>query len=246
VTPFARINFGYTYEVDEVGIDATLLGSALGSAGAPALSAGELGRHVDGRVSLGIVHGTIDNTFMPHDGVRLSAGMQLASRAFGGDFDYIKPEAEATWYRSTGRHTGVGLRAQVGAIETYGATADVPYSIKYELGGENQIRGVDLRTGGPLDANGRVLGGTRFTLFNADYHVDLTSRIRVLAFGDAGQSFDAAHPFDLGNLRTSTGVELRVVLPFIHLPVRFTYYWNPSRDSFQPSRGFRFSIGTSF
>jgi outer membrane protein assembly factor BamA len=47
-------------------------------------------------------------------------------------------------------------------------------------------------------------------------------------------------------LRTSTGIELRVVLPFVHLPLRFIYYWNPSRDPFQPEHGFRFSIGASF
>jgi outer membrane protein assembly factor BamA len=183
---------------------------------------------------------------MPHDGVRLSAGVQIAGSALGGDFNYVKPEAEAVWYRSTSRWTGIGLRAQAGVLNPYGSTADVPYYLRYSLGGENQIRGVGLRTVGPLDANERVLGGTKFTLFNAEYHVDVSPRIRVLAFGDAGQAFDAAHPFDVGDLRTSTGVELRVVLPFVHLPLRFIYYWNPSRDAFQPQHGFRVAIGTTF
>jgi outer membrane protein assembly factor BamA len=68
----------------------------------------------------------------------------------------------------------------------------------------------------------------------------------VLAFHDAGQAFDSTHPFRLGDLRTSTGVEVRVAVPVLNIPLRFIYYWNPSRDSFQPSQGFRFSIGTTF
>lgn len=246
LSPFTRIMFGYTYEIDDVGIADSLLGSAFSSAGAPALAPSDLGRHADGRVMLGIVHNTVDSLFMPHDGVRLSAGVQIAGSALGGDFNYVKPEAEAVWYRSTSRWTGIGLRAQAGVLNPYGSTADVPYYLRYSLGGENQIRGVGLRTVGPLDVNERVLGGTTFTLFNAEYHVDVSRRIRVLAFGDAGQAFDAAHPFDVGDLRTSTGIELRVVLPFVHLPLRFIYYWNPSRDSFQPEHGFRVAIGTTF
>ena len=246
LSPFTRLTFGYTYEIDTVGIADSLLGSAFAGAGAPALAPSDLGRHADGRVTLGIVHNTVDEVFMPHDGTRLSAGVQIAGIGLAGDFNYLKPEAEAVWYRSTSRRTGVGVRAQAGVLATYGATAEVPYYLRYSLGGDNQIRGVDLRTVGPLDPDARVLGGTKFTLFNAEYHVDLTSNIRLLAFGDAGQAFDAAHPFDLGDLRTSTGVELRVVLPLLRVPVRFIYYWNPSRDSFQPAQGFRFSIGTTF
>lgn len=246
LTPFTRINFGYTYEVDAISMAESLLGTAFTAAGSPALGAGDLGSHADGHVSLGVVHNTIDDPFMPHGGIRLSAGMQLASVALGGEFDYVKPEAEAVWYGATSRRTGIGVRAQLGTIKTYGPTTDVPYHLRYALGGDTQIRGVDLRTVGPLDANGRVLGGTSYTLFNAEYHVDLTRNIRLLGFGDAGQAFDAAHPFDRGDLRTSTGVELRVVLPFLHVPLRFIYYWNPSRDSFQPNHGFRFSMGGSF
>ncbi len=246
VSPFTRVTFGYAYEIDSLGIVHSLLNGGFGGPGTPALTTSDLGRHVDGRLMAGVIHNTIDDALMPHDGVRLSAGIQLANRALGGDFDYVKPEAEAVWYHSAGGRTGVGVRAQAGAVKTYGTTTDVPYSLRYELGGENQIRGVDLRTVGPLDSNGHVLGGTSFTLFNAEYHVDLTRSVRLIAFGDAGQAFDAAHPLAFGELRTSTGIELRVVLPFIHVPLRFIYYWNPSRDSFQPSQGFRFSVGTEF
>jgi outer membrane protein insertion porin family len=247
VAPFARVNFGYTYEVVNIGVSGSLLAGATGiAAGIPALSAADNGRHVDGRLEPSFVYNTIDSPFLPHAGIRLTAGVQLASRLLGGGYDYVKPTVEAVWYRPTGWRTGFGLRGQGGILRTYGATTDVPYYLRYFLGGETQIRGTDIRTVGPLDADNRALGGNRFVLFNTEYHVDLSSRIRVLAFHDAGQAFDSTHPFRLGDLRTSTGVEVRVAVPVLNIPLRFIYYWNPSRDSFQPSQGFRFSIGTTF
>jgi outer membrane protein insertion porin family len=122
----------------------------------------------------------------------------------------------------------------------------VPYYLRYFLGGENQIRGTDIRTVGPLDSSNRALGGNKFLLFNAEYYLDLFGPVRLLAFHDAGQAFDESHPFNFRDFRTSSGGELRVFLPVLNVPVRLIYFVNVYRDNFQPSRGFKFAIGTTF
>jgi outer membrane protein insertion porin family len=247
LTPFARVSLGYTYEIVDATIGADLMaGGTSVTAGTPLFSAADTGRHVDGRLAPSFVYNTIDNPFMPHSGVRLTGSVQLASHAFGGSYDYFKPDLEAVWYRPTSRRTGFGFRAQGGLLQTYGSTTTVPYYLRYFLGGENQIRGYDIRTVGPLDTNNRALGGNSFVLFNAEYHVDLADSVRLLAFQDAGQAFDGTHPFTLGDLRTSTGVELRIIVPVLHVPLRFIYYWNLARDSFQPAQGFKFAVGVPF
>ncbi|HET7217234.1 MAG TPA: BamA/TamA family outer membrane protein, partial [Vicinamibacterales bacterium] len=114
------------------------------------------------------------------------------------------------------------------------------------LGGETQIRGVDIRTVGPTNASDVAVGGTKFVLFNAEYYYDIVPSVRALLFHDAGQAFDESHPIDLRQLRTSTGAELRVTLPVIGAPFRVIYAWNIYRDSFQPARTFRFAVGTTF
>lgn len=228
VSPFARVSFGYTYEV------VSLAGAANG------------GRHVDGHIAPGFVYDTVDDAFLPHRGTRIAGGLQIAGPFVGGQDGYIKSEIAATWYRPTSTRTGFGLRAQTGALAVYGGTTVAPFYVRYLLGGENQIRGVDVRTVSPRDASGLLAGGTSFVLFNAEYHVDLTRRVRLLAFHDAGQAFAERRPFSLSDLRTSSGVELRVVVPKLNVPLRFIYYWNASRDSFQPAQGFRLAIGATF
>ena len=83
-------------------------------------------------------------------------------------------------------------------------------------------------------------------LFNAEYYLDVAPSVRVLAFHDAGQAFDERRRINFRELRTSSGVELRVVLPVFNMPFRLIYAWNICRDPFQPPRGFRFAVGTTF
>jgi outer membrane protein assembly factor BamA len=51
---------------------------------------------------------------------------------------------------------------------------------------------------------------------------------------------------DLRDLRTSTGVELRFVMPVLNVPFRLIYAFNPSRDVWQPAHTFKFAVGTTF
>ncbi len=55
-----------------------------------------------------------------------------------------------------------------GWVTPFGSTQTAPFSSRYFLGGENQIRGFDIRTVGPTDSENRALGGNRFVLFNAE------------------------------------------------------------------------------
>ena len=99
---------------------------------------------------------------------------------------------------------------------------------------------------GPINGDNQLTGGNKFVLFNAEYYLDIHRSVRALAFHDAGQAFDETQRINLRELRSSSGVELRVVMPVFNMPFRLIYSWNKYRDSFQPARGFRFSVGTTF
>ena len=58
---------------------------------------------------------------------------------------------------------------------------------------------------------------------------------------DAGQAFGNGQPIDLRQLRTSSGVELRMVMPMLNVPFRLIYAWNVYRDTFQPARALKFA-----
>lgn len=204
------------------------------------------GRYVESRITPALVYNTVDSPFSPRSGQRHSVNMPIAGGFLGGTTSYIRPEIESIVYVPHTRRTALGVRFNAGMIRPYGGSRELPYYLRYVLGGEYQIRGVDLRTVGPLDAENRVLGGDKFVLFNAEYYFDVAGPIRALLFHDAGQAFADTQPFNLRELRTSTGVELRVIVPMLNVPFRLIYAWNLYRDTFQPARTFKFAVGTTF
>jgi outer membrane protein insertion porin family len=206
----------------------------------------EEGRHVESRIEPTFIFDTVDNPFAPRRGMRITGGSRIAGGVFGGNVNYVRPEAEWIAYIPHMRRTAVGLRGQIGYLLPYSGTETLPYYLRYFLGGENQIRGFDLRTVGPINSDNQLTGGNKFVLFNAEYYFDIHAKVRALAFHDAGQAFDEGHRINLRELRTSSGLELRVLMPVFNMPFRLIYSWNKYRDSFQPARGFRFAVGTTF
>jgi outer membrane protein insertion porin family len=248
--PLARFlrGFGrYTYEViDTAWNDDFKSSNTTTSTGVTFSPFLEEGRHIESRVGLSAVYNTVDNPYVPHRGMRLTASGDVAGGPLGGTVSYINPEAEAVWFIPVTRRTAFGLRAQGGLTRPYGVTEALPYYRRYFLGGENQIRGYEIRTVGPVDAESRELGGTRFVLFNAEYYIDLIGSFRAVLFHDAGQAFAEDQPINLYELRTSSGAELRFLMPIMNVPFRLIYAWNVYRDSFQPARAFKFAVGTTF
>jgi len=235
----------YGYEVVDIAVS-NVLSTAI--AADPSTSTAFLlaaGRQVESSLTPSIVHNTVDNPFAPRSGMRLTGRYQYSGGFLGGTTDFIRPDLEAILYRPVTRRTALGVRANAGWTRNYGA-AELPYYLRYLLGGETQIRGVDLRSVGPTNANGVPIGGTKFVLFNAEYYVDVMPQVRALLFHDAGQAFSEEQAIDFRQLRTSTGAELRVTLPVIGVPFRLIYAWNIYRDTSQPARTFRFAVGTTF
>jgi outer membrane protein insertion porin family len=206
----------------------------------------EEGRYVESRIEPTFIFDTVDNPFAPRRGMRITAGSKVAGGALGGTVNYLRPEAEWITYIPHTRRTAIGVRGQIGYLRPYGGTDTLPYYLRYFLGGENQIRGFDLRTVGPINENNQLTGGNKFVLFNSEYYLDLHANVRALAFHDAGQAFDETSRINLRELRTSSGVEVRVMMPVVNMPFRLIYSWNRHRDAFQPPRGFRFSVGSTF
>jgi outer membrane protein insertion porin family len=242
---YTKLFATYGYEVVETAASNALADALAADRSATAGLLLDEGRHTESSLTPSIVYNTVDNPFAPRSGVRLTGRYQYAGGFLGGTTDFIRPEIEGVLYLAVTKRTALGVRANAGWVWNYG-TRELPYYLRYFLGGETQIRGVDIRTVGPTNANGVATGGTKFVLFNAEYYYDIVPAVRALLFHDAGQAFDERHPIDLRQLRTSTGAELRITLPVIGAPFRLIYGWNIYRDTFQPARTFKFAVGTTF
>jgi outer membrane protein insertion porin family len=244
VRHFTRLYVTYGYEVVD-SLSSPAFRTALTGNSASTFGAMADGRYIQSSATPTVVLNTVDNPFAPRSGKRLTASYQYAGGILGGTTDFVKPEVEAVMYIPMSARTAIGVRANTGAVWNYGATA-LPYYLRYFLGGETQIRGTEIRSVGPSNENNAALGGTKFVLFNAEYYYDFGFRVRALLFHDAGQTFDESSRLDLRQLRTSSGVELRVTLPVIGAPFRLIYAWNIYRDTTQPARTFKFAVGTTF
>jgi outer membrane protein insertion porin family len=242
---FSRLYVIYGYEVIDTASSLALEELLATSASSSGLFLTEEGRHIQSSVTPSFVHNTVDNPHMPRSGMRLTASYQYAGGWLGGTTNFARPDLEAIVYLPVTRRTALGLRAQAGWLWNYRHTS-LPYYLRYFMGGETQIRGTDIRSVGPMNENNVPLGGSKFMLFNAEYYVDLFPQVRALLFYDAGQAFGERQAMDFRQLRTSSGAELRVVLPMLGVPFRLIYAWNVYRDTFQPARTFKFAVGTTF
>jgi outer membrane protein insertion porin family len=192
------------------------------------------------------VFNSVDNPWTPHSGYKITLTPQVAGGILGGSLSYLRPEAEVVAYFPFSRRTALGVRGQISYIRPYGSTPQLPLYKRFFLGGENEIRGTNIRTVGPVDEQNRAIGGNKSILFNAEYYFDIAGPLRALLFFDAGQAYKDGDPIDPRQFRTSTGVEVRFIMPVINVPFRLIYALNPNRDSFQPARTFKFAVGTTF
>jgi outer membrane protein insertion porin family len=247
---FLRLFASYTYEV----VDTAGLGNLANGSVNPTSTTGEPifaqfqddGRHPESRIGPSLVYNTVDNPYTPRKGAKITLTPIVAGGPLGGGINYFRPDGEAILYIPHLRKTALGLRAEAAWITPYGSTTRLPYYQRYFLGGETQIRGVNIRTVGPVNTQNQAIGGNKFALFNAEYYFDVAGPLRLLLFYDAGQAFAETQNINLRQLRTSTGAELRFIMPVLNVPFRLIYAWNPSRDSFQPARTFKFAVGTTF
>jgi outer membrane protein insertion porin family len=212
---------------------------------------GQEGKRRESTFSPSFVHNTVDNPWTPRSGKKLTFTPQVAGGPLGGSVNYFKPDLEFVWYIPHLKKTALGLRAEAAYIRPYGSTERLDIYQRFFLGGETQIRGVNIRTVGPFQtdpASGqtRAVGGNKFVLFNAEYYFDVGGPLRLLLFFDAGQAYLEGQKIDLKQLRTSTGAELRFIMPVLNVPFRLIYAFNPNRDSFQSKSTFKFAVGTTF
>jgi outer membrane protein insertion porin family len=248
---FSRLFTNYSYEVIKIGgIEAPGGAGENTTPGGPVfnplLFGGDLDNRTESRFTPNYVYNTVDNPFTPRRGMKQTLTFQVAGGPLGGTVDYFRPSWEGVFYLPVGRKTALGVRVETAYIKPYSDTLRLPVYQRYFLGGETQVRGYNIRTIGPVDQMGRLLGGNKYVLANAEYYFDLFGPIRFLFFFDAGQAFLEGEKIDLGQLKTSTGAELRFVMPVLNVPFRLIYAYNPNPLVFTPKTTFKFAVGTTF
>ena len=216
----------------------------------------DFGKRRESRLSPSVVYNTVDSPFTPRRGSKLSVSGQFTGGPLGGTINYFRPDLEGIIYIPHTKKTSLGLRAQIGWIHPFSDTAvigpvtglpSLPFYLRFYMGGEQQIRGYNIRAVGSREPSSNVLvGGDKFALFNAEYYFDVIGPVRALLFFDAGQAYLSRDRVTLRSFKVSTGAELRFIMPVLNVPFRLIYAINPNADPLVDKRTFRFAVGTTF
>ena len=193
-----------------------------------------------------------DDPFDPNRGRRDSFRLRFAGGPLGGDFSYLRPELTHTQFVPLTKKTGFAFNAEAGQFFTYD-DSEIPFYERYRLGGDRSLRGIPYYTVLPrredgtyfLTASGARVGGDRYWLLNLEYQFRVGGPVKLVLFGDLGNTYHEDQGWDIGLFRKTTGVELRLFLPIFQAPIRFIYGYNLDPFPDEDTSDFQFSIGTT-
>ncbi|MCP5054153.1 MAG: outer membrane protein assembly factor BamA [bacterium] len=191
-------------------------------------------------------YSTIDSPLFPTSGSKVLFRYSYSGGVLGGDVDVHRTKLQLAKFIPIGKRHTLGMQIVHQALIPFGGH-EIPYYEKLYLGGEQSIRGYETNRISPRNASGQNIGGNKAFYFNLEYIVPFNQQLSAVLFYDLGNVYDFGQPFNLKNVYTSTGLELRVFVPMLNVPFRLIFAYNPRKLNPGDSNFvFRFAIGTSF
>jgi translocation and assembly module TamA len=152
------------------------------------------------------------------NGYRLSLNLRGAVSGVLSNQSFLQALVSGKYIHSIGDAGRLIGRGELGA--TYVPEFEVlPASIRFFAGGDNSIRGFDLQSLGPKNAEGNVIGGRYLTVGSIEYEHRLFDKWSLAAFTDFGNAFD-----DYSNdfvYSTGAGIRWRTPVGLIRVDLAF-------------------------
>jgi translocation and assembly module TamA len=142
-----------------------------------------------------------DNEIRPAHGSKLSLELHGAHDDLVSDTTFVQFVAQGKWIWSTPRNQRLLVRGQLGATAER-EFAELPASVRFFAGGDNSVRGYAFEALGPLDADGKVIGGSSVATGSFEFEQPLKQRWSLAFFVDSGNAFEGANI----DTKTSLGV----------------------------------------
>lgn len=206
-----------------------------------------------------------NDPFVPTKGRRFGLTATVAGGPLGGDFSFVKPVGNVTYYHTLSRKAHLAWNVEGGLVRPYDGK-EIPIFERFRIGGDRSVRGFQYGSIYPLDENdqaffneqGALLGGDKYMVLNIEAVYYMAGPLKFVVFFDAGNAWLEGQTFNPLELRASVGAELRMFLPIFQAPLRFIYGVNLDPKVIKGPDGstlvggvekrsdFQFSIGTTF
>jgi outer membrane protein insertion porin family len=208
------------------------------------------------RVTSGYSYDTRNRAIFPNGGVLSKVSSEVATPI--GTLSYYKVNYDGRVYLPIAEDWTFALRARSGYGSQYGDTKLYPFFANYYVGGPQSLRGFRMNTVGPLDPEGRALGGNFLFAGGSELQTPVpflsdVKSVRLSAFFDAGNVYNigdnnailgAKNGVDLGTMRYSAGLAANWMSPFGLVAVSIAQPFN--KQVGDQTQRFQFTFGTTF
>lgn len=197
-------------------------------------------RYRVGSVGLVFRRDSRDNIMDAVKGSYQNYSIDVAQELLASQVDYIRFSGHYSYYKQWGPLVYAGS-FRLGLIKEFGR--DLPYGERFFAGGGTTIRGFGQDKVGPLVEN-KPIGGYGLIIMNQELRWRMTTMFGLALFMDMGNVYPRMSDIDLGKMRESVGLGLRVFTPYVLL--RLDCGFKLDRRPGEPVYGLSFSIGQAF
>ena len=134
-------------------------------------------------------HKRSDLELYPTRGRRLTVELRGTHEIIGSDTSFLQLTGRGRWIRSFGENTRLLARATAG-VTAKTEFDELPPSVRFFAGGDESVRGFDIDSLGPEDADGNVVGGSNLLVASLEAERRLRGNFYGALFVDAGNAFD--------------------------------------------------------
>ncbi len=189
----------------------------------------------------------------PYAGHKETLNYEIAGSFFGSEIDFHKIRfgqnlVFPVYQQEDGNHHVVALKANLGLIEPFGDTDEIPIFERFFLGGPQNVKGFRYRGMGPHD-NGIPIGATSQVWGTVEYRFPLFEQLlRGVVFLDYGNLQDPSD-FRFEDMRYVLGFGARLNFPLLGgIPIPIGLYFGTPihREPEDETKFFLFSIGNLF
>lgn len=206
-----------------------------------------------------------DDLFKPRSGWMARTELGVWSSPLGSEESFLRWTGSITKLQPLGSRLVLVGGARAGRSTVFGGTTTVPLSRRFFLGGSSSLRGFARDAVGPVDVNGKPLGGDEYLVLNAELRWRVWGALEAVVFADAGNTWlrepgndTGGAPFvipdsprnvgyrpqDGRTLRRDVGLGVRYASPVGAF--RFEYGFNLDPIASESGGEFFFSIGEAF
>jgi translocation and assembly module TamA len=151
-----------------------------------------------------------DDPIRPTRGYRYTLEARGSTPFLGSDGSFLQLIPQGDAMVPLGNGFSLLLRGQAGVTLQNEALQNLPPSLRFFAGGDNNLRGYPYQSLGPKNSSGQVVGGKNLVAGTLELEKALYPSWGLAAFYDAGNAFD---DFGRLQLKQDAGLGIRIYTP---------------------------------